>query len=337
MTDGQKSSECRELLKVRDVTKRFRLEAGLFASGKKQVFALNGVSFSVAEGETYGLVGESGSGKSTLAKCIADVYSCDEGEMIFFSRGAAFRLDAAERKRHPLLNQKIKYVFQDPAASLDPRMTVEEILTIGVRYAKLYSRSQARDKAAFLLEAVGMAADSLKRRPADFSGGQRQRISLARALMSDPELLICDEVVSALDVSIRGQILNLLNRLKKEFGFAMLFIAHDLSVVSYISDRIGVMYGGRLMEEGAVRELFDRPLHPYTQLLLSCVPDAGGEFLRTSGSGEPFDAVNPPIGCPFAPRCPIADSECRKKDALSAVRATKERLCLCLKRNQLSK
>ena len=257
--------------------------------------------------------------------------------MIFFSRGAAFRLDAAERKRHPLLNQKIKYVFQDPAASLDPRMTVEEILTIGVRYAKLYSRSQARDKAAFLLEAVGMAADSLKRRPADFSGGQRQRISLARALMSDPELLICDEVVSALDVSIRGQILNLLNRLKKEFGFAMLFIAHDLSVVSYISDRIGVMYGGRLMEEGAVRELFDRPLHPYTQLLLSCVPDAGGEFLRTSGSGEPFDAVNPPIGCPFAPRCPIADSECRKKDALSAVRASKERLCLCLKRNQLSK
>ena len=337
MADGQKSSECRELLKVRDVTKRFRLEAGLFASGKKQVFALNGVSFSVAEGETYGLVGESGSGKSTLAKCIADVYSCDVGEMIFFSRGAAFRLDAAERKRHPLLNQKIKYVFQDPAASLDPRMTVEEILTIGVRYAKLYSRSQARDKAAFLLEAVGMAADSLKRRPADFSGGQRQRISLARALMSDPELLICDEVVSALDVSIRGQILNLLNRLKKEFGFAMLFIAHDLSVVSYISDRIGVMYGGRLMEEGAVRELFDRPLHPYTQLLLSCVPDAGGEFLRTSGSGEPFDAVNPPIGCPFAPRCPIADSECRKKDALSAVRASKERLCLCLKRNQLSK
>lgn len=337
MADGQKSSECRELLKVRDVTKRFRLEAGLFASGKKQVFALNGVSFSVAEGETYGLVGESGSGKSTLAKCIADVYSCDEGEMIFFSRGAAFRLDAAERKRHPLLNQKIKYVFQDPAASLDPRMTVEEILTIGVRYAKLYSRSQARDKAAFLLEAVGMAADSLKRRPADFSGGQRQRISLARALMSDPELLICDEVVSALDVSIRGQILNLLNRLKKEFGFAMLFIAHDLSVVSYISDRIGVMYGGRLMEEGAVRELFDRPLHPYTQLLLSCVPDDGGEFLRTSGSGEPFDAVNPPIGCPFAPRCPIADSECRKKDALSAVRASKERLCLCLKRNQLSK
>lgn len=337
MADGQKSSECRELLKVRDVTKRFRLEAGLFASGKKQVFALNGVSFSVAEGETYGLVGESGSGKSTLAKCIADVYSCDEGEMIFFSRGAAFHLDAAERKRHPLLNQKIKYVFQDPAASLDPRMTVEEILTIGVRYAKLYSRSQARDKAAFLLEAVGMAADSLKRRPADFSGGQRQRISLARALMSDPELLICDEVVSALDVSIRGQILNLLNRLKKEFGFAMLFIAHDLSVVSYISDRIGVMYGGHLMEEGAVRELFDRPLHPYTQLLLSCVPDAEGEFLHTSGSGEPFDAVNPPIGCPFAPRCPIADSECRKKDALSAVRATKERLCLCLKRNQLSK
>lgn len=337
MADGQKSSECRELLKVRDVTKRFRLEAGLFASGKKQVFALNGVSFSVAEGETYGLVGESGSGKSTLAKCIAGVYSCDEGEMIFSGRDGTFRLDAAEGRRHPLLSRKIKYVFQDPAASLDPRMTVEEILTIGVRYAKLYTRSGAREKATALLEAVGMAADSLKRRPADFSGGQRQRISLARALMSDPELLICDEVVSALDVSIRGQILNLLNRLKKEFGFAMLFIAHDLSVVSYISDRIGVMYGGRLMEEGAVRELFDRPLHPYTQLLLSCVPDAGGEFLRTSGSGEPFDAVNPPIGCPFAPRCPIADSECRKKDALSAVRASKERLCLCLKRNQLSK
>ena len=206
MADGQKSSECRELLKVR------------------------GVSFSVAEGETYGLVGESGSGKSTLAKCIAGVYSCDEGEMIFSGRDGTFRLDAAEGRRHPLLSRKIKYVFQDPAASLDPRMTVEEILTIGVRYAKLYTRSGAREKATALLEAVGMAADSLKRRPADFSGGQRQRISLARALMSDPELLICDEVVSALDVSIRGQILNLLNRLKKEFGFAMLFIAHDLSV-----------------------------------------------------------------------------------------------------------
>ena len=313
MADGQKSSECRELLKVRDVTKRFRLEAGLFASGKKQVFALNGVSFSVAEGETYGLVGESGSGKSTLAKCIAGVYPCDEGEMIFFGRDGTFRLDAAEGRRHPLLSRKIKYVFQDPAASLDPRMTVEEILTIGVRYAKLYTRSGAREKATALLEAVGMAADSLKRRPADFSGGQRQRISLARALMSDPELL------------------------KKEFGFAMLFIAHDLSVVSYISDRIGVMYGGRLVEEGTVGGLFDNPLHPYTQLLFSCVPDAGGEFLRTSGSGEPFDAVNPPPGCPFAPRCPLADSECRKKDALSAVRPEKERLCLCLKRNQLSK
>lgn len=327
------------LLRIRGMRKQFRLEAGLFGSDKKQVYAVNGVSLTVAKGETYGLVGESGSGKSTLAKCLVNVYPYDEGEVLFYDSGTPYSLDVKSRKKYPALTHKIKYIFQDPAASLNPRMTVEEILTIGVRYAKLMSRSEARQKALFLTDAVGLTRDSLDRRPADFSGGQRQRISLARALMSSPDLLICDEVVSALDVSVQGQILNLLTDLKKEFGFSMLFIAHDLGVVSYISDRIGVMYGGRLTEEAEARELFSSPMHPYTRLLLASVPRADGRFLQVSAGGEPFDAVNPPPGCPFAPRCPFVNDDCRKKEWLSGCRnATAEsRYCLCLKCGQLSR
>lgn len=327
------------LLRIRGIGKQFRLEAGLFGSDKKRVYAVNGVSFAVGKGETYGLVGESGSGKSTLAKCLVNVYPYDEGEAFFYDHGIPYSLDTLSRKKHPVLAHKIKYIFQDPAASLDPRMTVEEILTIGVRYAKILSRPEARKKALFLTDAVGLTRDSLDRRPSDFSGGQRQRISLARALMSNPELLICDEVVSALDVSVQGQILNLLTDLKKEFGFSMLFIAHDLGVVSYISDRIGVMYGGRLMEEAEARELFRCPMHPYTRLLLASVPRADGDFLRVPSVGEPFDAVNPPSGCPFAPRCSFADDKCRKKEWLSDSRsvASESRYCLCVKYDQLSR
>lgn len=327
------------LLQIRGIKKQFRLEAGLFGSDRKHVYAVNGVSLSVGKGETYGLVGESGSGKSTLAKCLVHVYPYDAGEALFYDNGTVYSLDSLSRKKHSSLAHKIKYIFQDPAASLDPRMTVEDILTIGVRYAKILTRPEARKKAMFLIDAVGLPRDSLSRRPADFSGGQRQRISLARALMTSPDLLICDEVVSALDVSVQGQILNLLADLKKEFGFSMLFIAHDLGVVSYISDRIGVMYGGCLMEEADAQELFYRPMHPYTQLLLSSVPRADGGFLQVSAAGEPFDAVNPLPGCPFAPRCPFADDECKKKEWLPDRRneAAGSRYCRCLKFGQLSR
>lgn len=326
------------LLQIRNIRKRFRLEAGLFGSDRKLVYAVNGVSLTVGRGETYGLVGESGSGKSTLAKCLVNVYPYDEGEALFFDGSTVYSLDAASRKKNPILNRKIKYVFQDPAASLDPRMTVEEILTIGVRYAKLMSRQEARRRALTLTDAVGLPSDSLARRPVDFSGGQRQRISLARALMSSPDLLICDEVVSALDVSVQGQILNLLTDLKREFGFSMLFIAHDLGVVSYISDRVGVMYGGRLMEEAAALQLFRSPMHPYTQLLLASVPRADGAFLRNPSAGEPFDAVNPPPGCPFAPRCPHAGEECReKKNPAGRYGAAGSHFCDCGKTVQLSR
>lgn len=326
------------LLQISNIRKRFRLEAGIFGTDRKLVHAVNGVSLTVGRGETYGLVGESGSGKSTLAKCLVNVYPYDEGEARFFDGSTVYSLDAESRKKNPALNFRIKYVFQDPAASLDPRMSVEEILTIGVRYAKLMSREEARRRAVILTDAVGLPADSLLRRPADFSGGQRQRISLARALMSSPDLLICDEVVSALDVSVQGQILNLLTDLKKEFGFSMLFIAHDLGVVSYISDRIGVMYGGRLMEEAEARQLFRSPMHPYTQLLLGSVPSADGAFLRNPPAGEPFDAVNPPEGCPFVPRCPYADEECRRqKNPADRLGTAGENFCDCAKAGQLSR
>lgn len=327
------------LLRIRGLRKQFRLEAGLFGSDRKQVYAVNGISMDVNKGESYGLVGESGSGKSTLAKCLVQVYPYDEGEAHFFSDGETYSLNDHSKQTRRLLSRKIKYIFQDPAASLDPRMSIEEILTIGVRYSKILNRQEAQKRAQSLLDAVGLPRDSLSRRPADFSGGQRQRISLARALMSRPELLICDEVVSALDVSVQGQILNLLVDLKKEFGFSMLFIAHDLGVVSYISDRIGVMYAGQLMEEAGAQLLFSHPLHPYTQLLLSSVPSRGGEFLRQTIVGEPFDALNPPPGCPFAPRCTAADNDCRDEKRLSECRcsATESRYCRCLKAVQQSR
>lgn len=323
------------LLRLKGVGKRFRLGAGIFSSEQRSVHALNQVSLTILKGETYGLVGESGSGKSTLAKCLVNVYPFDEGEAIFYD-SQDFVLNQKTWKQFPFLRQKIKYVFQDPAASLDPRLTIEEILTIGVRNAKLLKADEARNRGVELLEAVGLNSDAFKRRPADFSGGQRQRISLARALMSRPKLLICDEVVSALDVSVQGQILNLLVKLKQEYGFSMLFIAHDLGVVSYMSDRVGVMYGGQLLEQSSAKELFQNPRHPYSQLLLSSMPQANGEFLSQKAMGEPFDPLNPPLGCPFAPRCPLVHEDCQKKESLTPVEEAGS-FCRCIKNGYLSK
>jgi oligopeptide/dipeptide ABC transporter ATP-binding protein len=300
-------------LKVTDLSKVYKLEAGLFASGSRWVWALNGVSIEVKRGETYGLVGESGSGKTTLARALVQLFPHTSGTIEYFSGGERWEITRGDPHRLKRYRADVKYVFQDPASALDPRMNVLRILTSGARYAAGSPGAAAvTARARETMEAVGLRAEDLGRRPSEFSGGQRQRISLARALISSPSALVCDEVVSALDVSVQGQILNLLIELKKKFHLTMIFIAHDLTVVSYMADRIGVLYGGRLMEEAPTTSLVERPLHPYTQLLYGAMPKLGARLPeRGSTAGAPFNPTRKPVGCPFAGRCPLEQAKCR--------------------------
>ena len=261
------------MLEIRRLYKRFNLHAGLFATTDRFVYAVNGIDLTIAPGEIYGLVGESGCGKTTLARLIVGVYPVDSGAITFGVDQQQWYLHSLSSEERRVVRAAIKYIFQDPARSLNPRLRVFDILVAGYRYSPLWDgKTQARDRAAAALQAVGLKADDLKRRPADFSGGQRQRIAIARALIAEPRLLICDEVVSALDVSTQSQILNLLLELRAQFRFSMLFIAHDLSVVSYICDRVGVMYRGLLVEEADARSLASRRLHPYTDYLYAAIP-----------------------------------------------------------------
>jgi len=333
------------VVSVSNLRKRFNLEAGFFARIGRYVHAVNGVSFSIAKNETYGLVGESGCGKTTTARLLVRMYRADEGQILFKGRGDEAETDVmalkgADLKRY---REKVKYVFQDPARSLNPRMTVCEVLTSGAKWSKVRSgegrekkRSAAslRDEAAAILEEVGLQAADLDRRPAEFSGGQRQRISIARGLMMKPDLLICDEVVSALDVSIQGQILNLLYDLRSRREISFLFIAHDLKVASYFCDRIGVMYRGEIMEEAPATVLWKNRLHPYTELLFSSVKHAGAaEMVMRTTPGNPAAPGHPAPGeaksavseallyesesCAFSGRCPHAEDRCfREKPPL---------------------
>ncbi len=313
------------LISVRDLTKVYKLEAGLFASAGRWVWAVNGVSFDLLRGETYGLVGESGSGKTTVARCIVQLAPHTSGSIRYFPPAKDRRADDPApweiSRRDPQTLRRfrsdVKYIFQDPASALDPRMSVFRILSAGARVDGRASRVELRARASQLMTAVGLREADLERRPTEFSGGQRQRISLARALFTSPRVLICDEVVSALDVSIQGQILNLLVELKSTYDLSILFIAHDLTVVSYMADRIGVMYGGSLMEEAAAADLAVRPLHPYSQLLYSAIPRLGGRLPeRGAAAGTPFNPTHAPVGCPFAGRCPIAKDICRSEKPL---------------------
>jgi ABC-type oligopeptide transport system ATPase subunit len=274
------------LLSVRNLSKRFNLEAGFFAPLGEYVYAVNDLSFTIGEGESYGLVGESGCGKTTTARLLVRMYERSGGTIRFGD------LDPGALRGRDLkvYRERVKYIFQDPARSLNPRMSVCEILLAGYRHSSRWpGEKQGRLEAAAILEEVGLGAPDLERRPGEFSGGQRQRISIARGLLLKPELLICDEVVSALDVSIQGQILNLLIDLRSRYGrgqnhaLSFLFIAHDLKVASYFCDRIAVMYRGEMMEEAPAADLYRSARHPYTRLLFASAPTSGPASGPTGG------------------------------------------------------
>lgn len=280
--------------------------------GKKQVVkAVDDVSFQIHKGETYGLVGESGCGKSTLGRTIVKINEPTDGKILVNGEDIT-HLSGQKLKK---FRKNIQLIFQDPYASLNPRMTVGEIIREPMVIHHIYqTRKEQDDRVAELLKIVGLKPDHVRRYPHEFSGGQRQRISIARTLALNPEFIVCDEPISALDVSIQAQIINLLKNIQKELGIAYLFIAHDLSMVKHISDRIGVMYLGHLVEEGDSKELYANPMHPYTKALLSAVPIpdplVGKSRKRIMLEGELPSPINPPSGCPFRTRCPYANEKC---------------------------
>lgn len=293
------------LLELKEISKYFPLGRRL------QNRALNKVSLTVKKGETLGLVGESGCGKSTLAKIIMGVYPPSSGQVLYKDREVRLRT-RAERKQFAA---QVQMVFQDPYTSLDPYMTVESIVGENLDIHERRTKADRLERIYRLLEMTGLSEDHIKRFPHEFSGGQRQRIGIARALAVRPELIICDEPVSALDLSIQSQIINLLTDLKKEFGLTYLFISHDLNIVQYFSDRIAVMYAGKIMEVGKADEIYQHPVHPYTQMLLRAVltpkPEQKRFLLEEESYKETEGGKEFPSGCPFLNRCPVAEELCR--------------------------
>ena len=300
------------LLRIKNLKKYFPIRGGLFSREVARVHAVDDVSFEILKGETLGLVGESGCGKSTTGRCILRLIEPTAGEVWFGDQNVT-TLDK-RALRH--LRRDMQIIFQDPYSSLNPRMTVGDIVGEPLEIHNLARGKEKLRRVQELLEIVGLSPYHANRYPHEFSGGQRQRIGIARALAVNPKLIICDEPVSALDVSIQAQVLNLLEELQKEFGLTYLFIAHDLSVVKHISDRIAVMYLGRLVEVADADQLFDNPQHPYTEALLSAVPipDPAVRRERIILPGDVPSPVNPPAGCRFHTRCLYAQESCRVDD-----------------------
>lgn len=296
------------LLSVKDLKRHFDIGQG------STLKAVDGISFDILKGETFGLVGESGCGKSTAGRTILGLYNRTEGDVLFEQKNV-HEMNDKERKDYL---KKMQMIFQDPYASLNPRSTVLEIIAEPIEIHNLYSsKKEVKERVYELLEDVGLNRDHANRYPHEFSGGQRQRIGIARALALDPEFIIADEPISALDVSVQAQVVKLLQRLQKEKGLTYLFIAHDLSMVKYISDRIGVMYLGHMVELTTSGQLYESPLHPYTQALLSAIPipdpDIEESRQRIILQGELPSPINPPSGCVFRTRCPHAMSICAEK------------------------
>ena len=300
------------LVEVRDVRKHYPLGAGLFGRARAWVRAVDGVSLAVHPGETLGLVGESGCGKSTLGRLMLRLIEPSGGDVWFAGR-SLLGLDARELRA---LRREMQIVFQDPYGSLNPRMRVGEIVGEGLVIHRLGTRAERQARVGEMLDLVGLSPDAARRYPHEFSGGQRQRIAIARALAPEPDLLIADEPVSALDVSVQAQVLNLLRRLKDERGFSMIFISHNLSVVEYLADQIAVMYAGKIVEAAPAEQLFANPMHPYTQALLAAraEPDPHAVLRRVQAKGEPTIPINPVPGCRFASRCPLAVPACSEAD-----------------------
>ncbi len=302
------------LVEVRDLVKYFPIHAGLLSRHVADVKAVDGVSFDIDAGETLGLVGESGSGKTTIGRMLLHLLPATSGSIKY--DGAEITTMRADDIRP--LRRQIQIIFQDPFASLNPRMTVGEIIGEPLRIHGIARGAAAQARVQELLQLVGLRPYSANRYPHEFSGGQRQRIGVARALAVDPKFIVCDEPVSALDVSIQAQVINLLEDLQQQLGLTYLFIAHDLSVVRHISTRVAVMYVGKIVELSTRDELYERPLHPYTQALLSAIPipDPAAERRRKRIvlSGDIPSPVDPPTGCRFHTRCPVAFERCRVED-----------------------
>ena len=312
------------LLEVKDLKKHFPIKRGFFSSKTVgYVKAVDGVSFYIREGETLGLVGESGCGKTTTGRLILRAYDPTAGEIWFTDRNLGrINVPALDKQQLRQLRQNMQLIFQDPYSSLNPRMTLLEIVGEPLYVNKVAQGSEMKERVAELLRVVGLRPEYMSRYPHAFSGGQRQRIGVARALALNPQLVVCDEPVSALDVSVQAQILNLLQDLQQKFGLTYLFISHDLSVVEHISDRVAVMYVGKLVESATTEELFLNPKHPYTEALLSAVPKPDPR-IRTESivlPGEVADPANPPSGCYFHPRCQYQKDYCATEEpALRAI------------------